>query len=176
MGANPGGTITFKLYGPNNLTCAGTPSSTSVRPVTGNSSYTSASVTGLPLGTYRWIASYSGDANNVGRATSCDVANGFTLAPAPVVTVSPAIVSRGGTVTVGWSGVTTPTTGDWVGLYKVGTPEGGPVTAWKYTSGTASGSSTIKLPWSATGQYEVRLMADNTTRRLAVAGPITVLA
>ena len=178
MGANPGGTITFKLYGPANPTCAGTPSFTSVRPVTGNGSYTSALALGLPLGTYRWVASYSGDANNVARATSCsDVANGFTLAPAvaTVVTVSPAIVSRGGTVTVSWSAVTTPTTGDWIGLYKVGTPEGGPVTAWKYTSGTASGSSTIKLPWSATGLYEVRLMADNTTRRLAAAGPITVL-
>ena len=178
MGANPGGTITFNLYGPNNLTCAGTPSFTSVRPVTGNGSYTSATVLGLPPGTYRWVASYSGDANNVPRATSCsDVANGFTLAAvATVVTVTPATVSRGGTVTVSWSAVTTPTTGDWVGLYKVGTPEGGTVTAWKYTSGTASGSTTIKLPWAATGLYEVRLMADNTTRRLAVGGPITVLA
>ncbi|MEA2974073.1 MAG: hypothetical protein QOG82_2531 [Actinomycetota bacterium] len=179
MGANPGGTITFTLFGPNNPTCTGTPSFTSVRPVTGNDSYTSAMVGALPLGTYRWVASYSGDANNVARATSCsDVGNGFTLsaAVATVVTVSPAIVSRGGTVTVSWSAVATPTPGDWVGLYKVGTPEGGPVTAWKYTSGTASGSSTIKLPWSATGQYEVRLMADNTTRRLAAAGPITVLA
>jgi hypothetical protein len=179
MGANPGGTITYRLYGPDNQTCAGAPVSTSARSVTGNASYTSAPVAGLPPGAFRWVASYSGDANNLGRQTSCsDVGNGFTLLPAAaaVVTVGPAIVSRGGTVTISWSGVTSPTPGDWVGLYKVGTPDGGTVTAWKYTSGTASGSVAIKLPWSATGQYEVRLMADNTSRRLAASGPVTVLA
>ena len=85
MGANPGGTITFKLYGPNNPTCAGVPVFTSVRPVAGNGSYTSATVVGLPLGTYRWVAAYSGDANNLARATACsEIGNGFTLAPAAV--------------------------------------------------------------------------------------------
>ncbi|MEX2552135.1 MAG: hypothetical protein WD627_03930, partial [Actinomycetota bacterium] len=62
----PSGTITFNLYGPNNATCTGTPHSTSTVPVThfGAPVYTSApSNTIVAAGTYRWVASYSGDSN-----------------------------------------------------------------------------------------------------------------
>src|SRR3989441_13162562 len=38
--------------------------STDTKPVSGNADYTSSSFTAIQAGTYRWIASYSGDLNN----------------------------------------------------------------------------------------------------------------
>src|SRR5207302_8584515 len=74
-GFNPTGTITFTLFGPNNGTCAGAPIFTSSVAVAGNGSYPSSSFTTTAAGVYRWIASYSGDANNLPVATACNDAN-----------------------------------------------------------------------------------------------------
>src|SRR5205823_4760041 len=69
-GFNPTGSITFNLYGPDNLTC--NPSGpaavyTQQVSVSGNGSYnTSPGFTTLQAGTYHWTASYSGDGNNNG--------------------------------------------------------------------------------------------------------------
>ncbi|HVL28265.1 MAG TPA: Ig-like domain-containing protein, partial [Acidimicrobiales bacterium] len=70
-GDNPTGTITFELYGPDNPTCAGPPIFTSSEPVAGNGNYQSDSFTTQEAGTYRWIARYSGDAQNSPAATAC---------------------------------------------------------------------------------------------------------
>ena len=71
-GFNPTGTITFTLFGPDNPTCTGAPIFTSA-PVTvnGNGVYNSPPFTPTAPGTYQWIASYSGDANNVPVVTAC---------------------------------------------------------------------------------------------------------
>jgi HYR domain len=75
LGGNaPTGSITFNLFGPDNATCSGSPVFTSIKPVGGNGSYTSApfnSFAPLHPGTYRWVASYGGDANNNVVATAC---------------------------------------------------------------------------------------------------------
>ncbi|MGH9265025.1 MAG: hypothetical protein ACRD1D_10080, partial [Acidimicrobiales bacterium] len=71
-GFNPTGTIVFELYGPDNATCTGTPVFTSTVTVNGNGSYPSTSFTPTLPGTYRWIARYSGDANNAAAVTACD--------------------------------------------------------------------------------------------------------
>ncbi|WP_166388832.1 choice-of-anchor A family protein [Catellatospora methionotrophica] len=71
-GQNPTGTITFSLYGPENATCAGLPVFTSTVPVSGNGDYPSEQFTPPLLGTYRWIASYSGDAGNAAVAGACN--------------------------------------------------------------------------------------------------------
>jgi hypothetical protein len=70
---NPTGTITFTLFGPDNVECAGPPIFTSTNPVTTNGDYASALFTPTLVGTYRWVAHYSGDLNN-GPAgpTSCN--------------------------------------------------------------------------------------------------------
>src|SRR2546425_381911 len=78
-GVNPGGTITFTLYGPfdptadpgtcTNGTAAGSAT------VTGNGTYPSSAVTVNEGGAYRWIASYSGDVNNNGFTTACNEPN-----------------------------------------------------------------------------------------------------
>lgn len=69
------GTITFKLYGPDDSTCGAAPIFTSAKTVTGNGNYTSDPYTPVEPGTYRWIASYSGDNNNDAVSGSCNDPN-----------------------------------------------------------------------------------------------------
>jgi hypothetical protein len=70
-GLAPTGTITFNLYGPNDAICDSTSKFTSTAIVNGNGTYTSASFTPFAIGTYRWRAGYSGDANNAAMLTAC---------------------------------------------------------------------------------------------------------
>jgi len=74
-GLTPTGTITFKLYGPNDATCTGVAIFTSTVPVNGNGSYPSGSFAPTLAGTYRWIVNYSGDANNAPTANACNAVN-----------------------------------------------------------------------------------------------------
>jgi hypothetical protein len=74
-GTAPTGTITFTLFGPDNETCSGPPIFTSTKTVNGNGSYTSDSFTPSSQGTYRFVAVYSGDANNNAAAGACGDAN-----------------------------------------------------------------------------------------------------
>src|SRR2546422_1870176 len=89
-GVGPTGTISFTVFGPNNATCAlpGTPAGSAV--VSGNGTYPSSAVPVLLAGTYRWIASYSGDVNNNGFTTACnDAGETSTVTKAsPTVTTS----------------------------------------------------------------------------------------
>ena len=71
-GSNPTGTITFRLYGPDNDTCAAPAVFTSTVTVSGVGAYDSAPFTPTAAGTYRWVASYSGDDSNGSVATACD--------------------------------------------------------------------------------------------------------
>ncbi|MEO8486700.1 MAG: hypothetical protein ABI585_10220, partial [Betaproteobacteria bacterium] len=101
-GSNPTGTITFNLYGPNDATCAGPVIFTTNTTVAGNNSYTSASFVANLVGTYRWIASYSGDANNNAVVGLCNDANESVVVTADspsLTTVSSAAINLGGTVT-----------------------------------------------------------------------------
>jgi hypothetical protein len=74
-GNNPGGTITFKLFGPGNDTCSGTPICTIPKSVTGNGTYSTTPPGGCTAtagtGTYHWVATYSGDANNPSVSSNC---------------------------------------------------------------------------------------------------------
>ena len=70
-----GGSITFKLYGPDDATCTGAAIFTATVPVSGNASYGSGDFTPTAVGTYRWIANYSGDTNNMATRNSCNDAN-----------------------------------------------------------------------------------------------------
>ena len=76
----PTGTMTFKLYGPNNIICLPPAAFTSTVAVAGNGTYTSPPVTPTLSGTYRWVASYGGDSNNYGGGNLCnDSANTVTI-------------------------------------------------------------------------------------------------
>src|SRR5207248_5237408 len=63
------------LFGPNNASCSGAPIFTSTKTVSGNGNYTSDPFTPTAFGTYNWVASYGGDANNNAAAGACGAAN-----------------------------------------------------------------------------------------------------
>ncbi len=98
----PTGTITFRLYGPGDPTCSAAPVSTWSQAVSGGGPYlTEPFFTPDELGTYRFIASYSGDANNESFTTACG-ANGQSVsvskANPTISTEASAGVSLGGQV------------------------------------------------------------------------------
>jgi hypothetical protein len=70
-GFAPTGEILFELFGPDNATCAGEPIFTSPTAVNGNGVYNSDRFSVTESGTYRWVAIFSGDANNHRVATLC---------------------------------------------------------------------------------------------------------
>ena len=47
--------MTFNLYGPANMTCAGAPTFSSVKPVNWNGTYVSAPFIPTAVGTYQWV-------------------------------------------------------------------------------------------------------------------------
>ena len=72
-----GATIDFRLYGPDDTTCSNTPIFTSLGVTYPAAGGTVSSAPFLPevSGTYRWVASYSGDAYNNPVAGACNDAN-----------------------------------------------------------------------------------------------------
>ena len=68
------GTVQFKLFGPADTNCTGAPVFTSTVALA-NGTATSASFTPTQLGTYRWTATYSGDANNAPVFGVCNAPN-----------------------------------------------------------------------------------------------------
>ena len=86
-GAGPTGTITFKLYGPNDEQCTQAAVFSSASTATGAGYYGSESFTPQSAGTYRWVDAYSGDSNNhAAGPTACG-------ADSETVTVSRAITA-----------------------------------------------------------------------------------
>jgi hypothetical protein len=98
-GTNPTGQITFNLYGPNDATCSSAAIFTSTVTVAGNGSYGSTpAFTPTAVGTYRWIANYSGDANNNATTNACNGANEnvvVTVTVGPTVTAVPTLSEWG---------------------------------------------------------------------------------
>jgi hypothetical protein len=95
-GHSSGGNITFRLYGPHDANCSRAPVFSDVASVFGDGSYESAPFIAKAPGSYRWVASYSGDPNNEAVAGSCNdpgesVPSGATLSVFP----SPSQASTG---------------------------------------------------------------------------------
>ena len=88
-----GATVDFRLYGPNDATCSGTPAFESLGvpyPVAGGP-VTSAAFTPTAAGVYRWVATYSGDANNLSVSGVCgDSSETVSVTPAtPAISTTP---------------------------------------------------------------------------------------
>jgi uncharacterized repeat protein (TIGR01451 family) len=82
-GFNPTGTITFRLYGPNDATCSKGAIFTDAQTVNGNGDYTSKDFTTSQAGTYFWVATYSGDSNNAAAAGACGDPNESVIVTTP---------------------------------------------------------------------------------------------
>jgi hypothetical protein len=93
--SNPTGSITFKLHGPDDAACGGAAVFTSAAvTVNGNGNYNSGNFTPSAPGTYRWIASYSGDPNNNAVSGACNDANeSVAITPGPPVITSPLVAT-----------------------------------------------------------------------------------
>ncbi|HEX2053900.1 MAG TPA: Ig-like domain repeat protein, partial [Actinomycetota bacterium] len=106
-GNNPTGTVTFNLYGPNDAGCTGAAVFTNTKPVAGNGTITSDPFTPTAPGVYRWVVSYSGDANNNPVTSPCNAPNESVTvggSPGPVTPalstqVTPAVATVGQPVT-----------------------------------------------------------------------------
>jgi len=91
----PGNTVTFRLF--SDPACT-TPVFTSPSiPLNGGGSAISPSFTPATVGTYRWIATYSGDTNNAGASTLCtDPAEAVTITQAtPTIATTAQPVASG---------------------------------------------------------------------------------
>jgi hypothetical protein len=82
---NPGGgTVTFSLYGPDDGNCSGAVIYTvTVEYPPAGGTVSSGPFTPTAAGTYRWVAAYSGDANNLPVTGLCNAANESTSVTAP---------------------------------------------------------------------------------------------
>jgi subtilisin family serine protease len=69
-GFSPTGTITFKLYTASDRSCS-SPLASSMTTVNGNGDYDSPPVTTSSIGEFQWVASYSGDPENLSATTAC---------------------------------------------------------------------------------------------------------
>jgi hypothetical protein len=69
-GLSPSGVVTFNLFGPGNPKCAGTPLSTTSGTLVAQTT-SSGNVTAGAAGTYNWVATYGGDANNAPVTSVC---------------------------------------------------------------------------------------------------------
>ncbi len=87
-GVSPTGTVTFRLYAPGNG-CTYPPAFTSANALSGGGA-TSTVYTPDVGGTFRWTASYSGDANNAPTAGACNDPNENVF----VSRVSPTITAK----------------------------------------------------------------------------------
>ena len=116
--------------------------------------------------------------------TLLTTSNNFTVAPPAGATLSasPTTVARGGTVTATWSGISTPSATDWIGLYAPGAANTAFID-WIYVSCSktagaprASGSCSFVVPTNvAPGNYQLRLLAnDGFTVVLATSNNFTV--
>jgi len=157
-GFNPTGTITFKLYGPNDATCA-TVIATSTKTVNGSGDYVSDPFTTATAGTYRWIANYGGDGYNNATANACNGSNESVVVTQAHPTIA-TLATEGGaqgalihdTATV--SGAFNPTGTVTFSLYGIADPtcDGNPVftsTVPIASNGTAT-SGTYAAPTSGT--------------------------
>ncbi|MGN6430969.1 MAG: hypothetical protein ACTHNB_09600, partial [Gaiellaceae bacterium] len=69
------GTVTFQVFAPGDTTCSTPISVPPAKTVAGAGDYQSGDFTTSAVGTYRWIAHYSGDSNNNAVDTACNDAN-----------------------------------------------------------------------------------------------------
>jgi sugar lactone lactonase YvrE len=92
-GNNPTGSLVWNLYGPSDPNCTKAPAFTSSpTTVTGNGTYPSQAFTPSAVGSYSWVAEYSGDDNNAPATGACgDPSEALTVSQAATtLTVTPA--------------------------------------------------------------------------------------
>jgi hypothetical protein len=172
-GDTPTGSVTFKLYGAGDTTCANAPIQTDTETVTSRAAASKSYVL-TTVGTYEWTASYSGDANNTSAATTCG-SDPVTVGQATVsiaTTAKPASGFTGGTyadkATV--SGGSSPTGTVTFNLYGAGDSTCSNAPIFTDTEPLAGGSATSvgdTLPTAGTYEWVATYNGDASNASLA---------
>ncbi len=169
-GAAPTGEISFRLFGPDDPACARTPAFVDTVAVSGSGDYRSGAFSPTLAGTYRWVASYSGDAANPSAASAC---NG----PGARVTVSGAPrIGKTANVHLA-SGVVLINTGDGEGFTPLTEdrqiPIGSRLNACEgrvdVTTAKKSGGTQTARFWA--GRFQVRQRTSRTLTVMKLIGP-----
>jgi hypothetical protein len=90
------------------------------------------------------------------------------------ISASPAIVKVGGGLSVTWGAPAGRPGGDWVGLYRVGSPNDDSYLWWQYTGAVAQATVAVPVPGQP-GDYEFRYFADDGYVDAARSGVVTVI-
>jgi hypothetical protein len=106
---------------------------------------------------------------------------GGSVTSPPTVSASSSSVAAGGTLTVSWSGVSSPSTTDWIGVFNIGAGDFEYLSYIYTSSGNSSagssassaGTASMRFP-TTPGTYELRLNRSNRSARVATSSPITV--
>ena len=115
------------------------------------------------------------NSGNTSVATSAAITVN-ALASGAALSATPSPIAAGNDLTVNWTNITSPTGGDWIGLFRADYPDSSYI-AWRYTTGTANGSVTLTVPLSAgAGTYNVRLFLNSSNTAIAASPWITVTA
>ena len=174
-GYQPTGTVSFTVYGPNDSNCSGTATVIGSAQVDANGDAVSPGYKPTAPGTYRFVASYSGDANNLAASGHCNDANESVDVLKPQIAIDktgPARANQGDKVSYTLA-VTNPGTVPLIGSTVVVTDEqcnGDPVTligkggdltpntldpgdTWSYTCSaqTVAGQTSLHNVASVTG-------------------------
>ena len=89
-GLNPGGTIEFTAFGPNDPMCSESAAFSSSGSVSGDATYDAAAFTPTAVGTYQFVAFYGGDANNSAVSSGCGASGAsVVVSPAPLTVNAP---------------------------------------------------------------------------------------
>ncbi len=163
-GFAPTGTITFSLFGPDNATCTGETTFSSTVPVSGNGPYPSAPFTTVSSGTYRWVATYSGDANsNAAGPTACDdQAESVVVSDVTTTTTTSTTIPQGTTTT---STSTTIPQGTTTTSTSTTIPQGTTTTSTSTTipEGTTTTSTSTTIPEGTTTTSTSTTIPEGTT-------------
>jgi Big-like domain-containing protein len=130
-GSNPTGTVSFELFGPGDTTCSTEIGTPDVENLSNAGKATSTTFATATAGTYHWIATYSGDANNNGVTSPCGEA-------VPVNKATPTIVTTTESPTQALG-----TTGDDVATVTGGDSPTGSVTFYLYSPGSTCANSGV---------------------------------
>ncbi len=162
-GVTPTGNVTFNLFPPTSTNCTGTPVFTSPNDPLNGGSATSGAFPTTAVGTYQWVATYNGDANNNTVTSVCGDEPVVITQATPTIATTPsaggpvgtsisdtATVSGGfnptGTVTFHLFAPTSPTcTGD-----PVFTSPNDPLSGGSATSGAFPTTAVGTYHWTAT--------------------------
>ena len=166
-GFDPTGSITWTVYSASDTACS-TPLATEgpVTVVSGQSAYTSPDYTPANAGTYQWVATYSGDANNVSASTKCNDPNEqstVTNQPLPAITLTK--LERDGSSGSFTHGPITGNVGDTVNYQITIVNTGNQPLVLAFTD-TECDSGTLSSPVVLSGGY------DASTHTLASGGQI----